>query len=93
MGEDRYGGGRSKTTKSLTITMKKVQKSGNKMGIIGPKGAKSRIGKGIKKKLQNSDSSQMVIGDYFSRKVGIIEPGFANNGRIPMGNEQDPIRT
>ena len=71
-GKDRYGGGRSKTTNSLKTTIKKVKKSGQKKGIYGPKGAKSRIGKDFKKKLQRSDSSQMVIGDYFAKKMGII---------------------
>ena len=90
-GEDRNGGGSSTMMKSLKTTMKKVRKSGKKTGITTTRGAKSRIGREFMKQKQGSDSSQMEIRRFFPRKVGIIGPGSAKIGRIPMGEDQKPL--
>ena len=91
--EYRFGGGSRTMTNSLKTTMKKVRKSGKKTGILATRGAKSRIGRDLMKQKQGSDSSQMEIGKFFPRKVGIIGPGLAKIGRIPMGEDQNPLKT
>ena len=84
-GETKYGGGSKQMTTFLKTTMKPVQKSRKKTGIISKKGAKSRIGRELSRKYKGSDSSQMEIGSYFSRKEEIIGPGSSQSGSIPLG--------
>ena len=80
---------------SLTTRMKKSQKSGNlkkKMGNSNARGAKSRrkgeqLTRGVL-----SDSSQMEIKKYFTRKNGIIGTGIDRfDGRIPLGDAKIPL--
>ena len=72
----------------------KSKKSGKKMGTLEMKGAKSRRKKGKLTRGVEPDSSQMRIRNYFNKKLGLIETGLArNNGNIPMGDAEFPLKT
>ena len=72
---------------NLTTTMKKSKKSGKKMGILETKGAKSKRKREQLTRGVGPDSSQMVIRNYFTKKLGIIGTGLVKKyGNIPMGD-------
>ena len=93
-GKKTNGGGSKPTTTNLKTTMKKSQKSKKKMGTLSTKGAKSRIkGMQLTREL-GTDSSQMEISRYFSKKGGKIGTGLCKNiGRIPSGVAFNPLKT
>ena len=92
-GKEQNGGGSSFASSDLKTTMKS-KKSGKKQGILEMKGAKSRRKRGKLTRGVEPDSSQMRIRIYFTKKLGLIEIGLArNNGNIPMGDAEFPLKT